>query len=203
MDVCFVTPPGCTWQSLAMAWEDAVQSGVPLNEQYDPTALATKESNMRRWLVQVYGTLSLEAAQSVAKAKVRCQFSFFHRTRYHVDLVLKHWAWYLYSLTFPSNSFAETCCLIFWKNGCLLRHASWLYMAEFGYGLGRCRTRWCSFEWAIWSYSTGDQRKQHEKVVGPSVWHAITGGSSISCQGEITMSTFLLPQNQISRGLSP
>ena len=70
-----------------------------------------------------------------------------------MDLVLKHWAWYLYCLTFPSNSFAETCCLIFWKNGCLLRHASWLYMAEFGYGLGRCRTRWCSFEWAIWSHS--------------------------------------------------
>ena len=101
------TPPGCAWQSLAMAWEDAVQGGVPLNEQYDPTALATKESNMRRWLVQVYGTLSLEAAQSVAKAKLRCQLSFFHKTRYHVDLVLKHWAWYLYCLTFPSNSFAE------------------------------------------------------------------------------------------------
>lgn len=101
------TPPGCAWQSLAMAWEDAVQGGVPLNEQYDSSALATKESNMRRWLVQVYGTLSLEAAQSVAKAKLRCQLSFFHKTRYHVDLVLKHWAWYLYCLTFPSNSFAE------------------------------------------------------------------------------------------------
>ena len=94
------SPPGCAWQSLAMAFQEAKGSGE----------VTDVENAMRRLLVQAYGSLSKEQCRAVAAAKLECRLSFFHHTKYReVDRVLEHWNWYLYCLTFCSQSFSDQC----------------------------------------------------------------------------------------------
>ena len=93
-------PIGCAWQSLAMALQDAKGRNTS-----DTTVLTDTESDMRSLLIQAYGLLSKEAWRSVAEKKLQCPLSFFHQARYQdVELVLQHWNWYLYCLSFCSEA---------------------------------------------------------------------------------------------------
>ena len=95
------SPPGCSWQSFAMALQDAKQKG-----ESGAKELLQEERSIRRLLIQTYRSLSKEQLESVAEAKLQCELSMFHRTGYgEVELVLKHWKWYLYCLTFDSQCF--------------------------------------------------------------------------------------------------
>eukprot|EP00438_Fugacium_kawagutii_P016006 Skav233573 [mRNA] locus=scaffold2520:19215:20786:+ [translate_table: standard] len=96
-------PPGCAWQSLAMAFQYAKAGMEGLEAE-----VSAKETAMRRLLVETYASLSMEARRSVAEEKLKCQLSFFKIAGYReVEQVLQHWNWYLYSLTFCGECFVE------------------------------------------------------------------------------------------------
>ena len=92
------SPPGCPWQSLSMALNDAFQLNASVLEA---------EKKLRRLLIVIYSSLSQMQVAEAVRAKLACPLSYYNRTGYSLEIALEHWSWYLYCLTFVSQSFTS------------------------------------------------------------------------------------------------
>ena len=93
------SPPGCPWQSLAMACQEC---GCHLGDGDEDL-----ETAFRRVLVQVYASLEGEKLDSVLEAKLSDELSLFHGLQYAMQQAKELWKWYLYCLTFHSSDFSS------------------------------------------------------------------------------------------------
>ena len=101
-------PPGCAWQSLAMALHNGF-GHQDVDKASKSGELLELERELRRLLVHSYQALSPKELRFVAEAKLQCELSFFKHAGYlEVEETLQHWKWYLYCLTFDSHSFTES-----------------------------------------------------------------------------------------------
>lgn len=92
------SPRGCPWQSLSIALNDCFQLNASVLEA---------EKKLRRLLIVIYRSLSKGQLAEVLRAKLACPLSYFKQTDYRLEEALEHWTWYLYCLSFVSQSFSS------------------------------------------------------------------------------------------------
>eukprot|EP00931_Biecheleriopsis_adriatica_P041226 TRINITY_DN23591_c0_g2_i1.p1 TRINITY_DN23591_c0_g2~~TRINITY_DN23591_c0_g2_i1.p1 ORF type:complete len:718 (-),score=111.37 TRINITY_DN23591_c0_g2_i1:191-2344(-) len=104
-------PPGCPWQTLAMALEEARRLQGRDEVVSSPGNGCLEESlcteqGVRSSIVQIYQAQSSEDIRAIVRAKLRDPLSYFSLGMYRgVDDALEHWDYYLYCLTFEAHEF--------------------------------------------------------------------------------------------------